>query len=264
KHNPNSKLVGQGFANIASPLFGGIAATGAIARTATNVKNGGRTPLASFFHAATLLAIMLVAAPYAAYIPMAALGAILMVVAYNMAELKHFKHLLRAPKSDVLILLTCLLLTVFADMVIAVVVGMILAAILFMQRMAELTRVEALLSVAGDEELQSHEIEVQDIPKGVTIYSVDGPFFFGATEKAITAMESVGDATRITIMRLNRVPVIDATGLYALEKVYEHLTARGVKLILSSVRAQPRRVMAKTGFLDRIGAENIHPDIEWS
>lgn len=264
KHDPNTELIGQGLANIASPLMGGIAATGAIARTATNIRNGGRTPLASLFHALTLLAIMLVAAPYASYIPMAALGAILLIVAYNMAELKHFRHLLRAPRSDVLILLTCVSLTVFADMVVAVAVGMILAAILFMKRMAELTRVDALTSVAGDAELQSHEIELHDIPKGVTIYSVDGPFFFGATEKAISAMESVGDSTRIIIMRLNRVPAMDASGLYALEKVYEHLSARGVNLILSSVRAQPRGVMAKSGLLKKIGTANIVSDVEWA
>ena len=147
-------------------------------------------------------------------------------------------------------------------MVVAVVVGMILAALLFMHRMAEMTRVEELESVASDGEMLSHELEVQDIPKGVTIYSVDGPFFFGASEKAITALESLGESCRIVIMRLNRVPVMDATGLYALEKVHEHLKARGMTLILSQVRPQPRLTMARAGFLTRLGTGNIQPDID--
>ncbi len=264
KHNSNSELIGQGLANIASPLFGGIAATGAIARTTTNVKNGGRTPLAAFFHALTLLLIMLVAAPYASYIPMAALGAILLMVAYNMAELKHFRHILRAPKSDVLVLLACFLLTVFTDMVVAVVIGMILAAILFMRRMSELSNVQAVVSVAGDREMASHDIEIKDIPRGVMMYSVDGPFFFGACEKAITAMETIGENARVVIMRLNRVPAMDATGLYALEKIYEHLERRHITLVLSNVRAQPRSVMANAGFIERVGTANVAPDIEWA
>ena len=264
KHDPNSELVGQGLANIVSPLFGGFAATGAIARTTVNIKNGGRSPISSFVHACTLLLIMLVAAPYASFIPMAALGAILLVVAYNMAELKHFRHLLRAPKSDMLILFACFLLTVFTDMVVAVIVGMVLASLLFMRRMSELTRVDALTSVAGDKEMQSHALEVHDIPRGVVIYSVDGPFFFGACEKAITAMETSGGDASIFILRLNRVPAIDATGLYALEKIYEHLNRRGNTLILSKVRPQPRYVMAKAGFIQKLDPANIVPDVEWA
>ncbi|HYF51223.1 MAG TPA: SulP family inorganic anion transporter [Planctomycetota bacterium] len=264
KHDSNTELIGQGIGNVCSPLFGGIAATGAIARTATNIRNGARSPVASITHALTLLLIMVAFAPYAKYIPMAALGAILLVVSYNMAELKHFRHLLRAPTSDMIVLLTCFLLTVFTDMVIAVVVGMILAALLFMKRMSEITSVDPLSSPTSDVEMQSHAISPADIPRGVTIYSVDGPFFFGASEKAITAMETVGSSTRVVIMRLNRVPAMDATGLYALEKVFEHLQRRKVHLVISGVRAQPRQAMEKSGLLAMIKPENVAPDIEWA
>jgi SulP family sulfate permease len=181
-----------------------------------------------------------------------------------MAELKHFRHLLRAPRADVMVLFTCFFLTVFTDMVIAVVAGMGLAAILFMKRMSDMTRVDILHSITGDDELQSHGIEAHDVPRGVTIYSVDGPFFFGASAKAITAMESVDRGVRVVIMRLNRVPVIDATGLYALEKVFEHLHKHNITLVLSGVRAQPRQTLADAEFIQKIGAENIAPDIEWA
>src|SRR5205823_2191922 len=156
---------------------------------------------------------------------------------YNMADLKHFRHLLRAPLSDVVVLFTCLFLTVFVDMSTAITVGMILAAILFMKRMSELTSIESTLT-AADSELQSHDLEIHDVPRRVMVYSVDGPFFFGATEKAFEAMEELGENTRIVILRLNRVPAMDVTGLYALEKVYENLKNRGITLILSGARAQ--------------------------
>ena len=264
KHDSNSELIAQGIGNMLLPLFGGIAATGAIARTATNIRNGAKTPLASFFHALTLLAIVLAAAPYASFIPMATLAAILLVVAWNMAELKHFRHLLRAPISDTLVLLTCFGLTVFLDMVYAVLVGMVLAALLFMRRMADVTSIDVLSTSDADQELQSHDLSVTDIPQGVLIYSVDGPFFFGASEKAISAIESIGSTTRVVILRLRRVPAMDATGLYALEKIFEHLKRRRVQLILSGVREQPRQVMKKAGFLEEIGVENVAGDIEWA
>lgn len=264
KHNSNSELIGQGIGNIISPLFGGIAATGAIARTTANFRNGAKTPMASIFHACTLMLVMLVAAPYASYIPMCALAAILLIVAYNMANLEHFHHLLRAPRSDTLVLLTCFLLTVFTDMGVAVVVGMILAALLFMRRMSDMTSVDLLASTVSDAELMSHDLSAQDIPRSVTIYSVDGPFFFGASEKAITALETLGGSTRIVIMRLNRVPVLDATGLYALEKVYDHLKANKVLLILSGIREQPRKVMDNAGFVEMVGVENIAQNVEWA
>jgi SulP family sulfate permease len=264
KHNSNSELIGQGIGNILSPLFGGIAATGAIARTATNIRNGAKTPVASICHAITLLLIMLAFAPYASYIPMATLGAILIMVAYNMAEIKHFRHLLHAPRSDTLVLLTCFFLTVFMDMVVAVVVGMILAALLFMRRMSDITSIDPLDSVSADAEMQSHELQKQDIPRGVTIYNIDGPFFFGASEKAITAMETVSGEVQIVVLRLNRVPAMDATGLFALEKIVEHLKRKKIKLILSGVRRQPRSVMENAGFVAQVGAENITSDIEWA
>jgi len=264
KHDSNSELIGQGVGNILSPLFGGIAVSGAIARTLTGIRLGARSPLASLLHSVALVVLLIAFAPYAVYIPMATLAAILLLVAWNMANFKHFRHLLQAPASDTLVLLTCLGLTVFTDMAIAVLVGMILAAMLFMRRMADVTSVHVLDSVSGDAELQSHDLEVSDIPAGVLIYSVDGPFFFGASEKAITAMEGIGSTAKIVVLRMNRVPAMDATGLFALEKILEHLKRRRVHLVLSGVRQQPRLTMQRAGFLDRIDSANVTPDIEWA
>ena len=263
KHDANTELIGQGIGNLVSPVFGGIAISGAVARSVVNVRNGAKTPFAAIFHSVALMAILLIAGPYAGTIPMPALAAILLVVSYNMADLKHFRHLLRAPLSDIVVLFTCLALTVFVDMSAAITVGMILAAILFMRRMSELTSFQSQLTSA-DAEMQSHDLEIHDVPRRVMVYSVDGPFFFGATEKAFEAMEEVGEDTRIVILRLNRVPAMDVTGLYALEKVHENLQSRKITLILSGARAQPREVMLKAGFLNAVGLENIKPDIEWA
>jgi len=264
RHDANSELIGQGLGNIASPLFGGIAVSGAVARTVANTNNGAKSPLAALSHCFTLLLMLLIAAPYIGHIPMASLGAVLLLVAYNMANIPLFRRMLDAPPSDVLVLLTCLGLTVFMDMAVAVSVGTVLAAMLFMRRMSEMTRIEAVDSFRGDVELQSHNLEATDIPRGVTLYNVDGPFFFGASEKAITAMENIGGLTRIVVLRLNRVPVMDASGLYALEKILEHLRKRKMHLVISGVRQQPREVMEKTGFLKKLGPENIASDIEWA
>ncbi|MEI6235203.1 MAG: SulP family inorganic anion transporter [Planctomycetota bacterium] len=263
KHDANNELIGQGIGNIVSPLFGGIALSGAVARSVVNVRSGAKTPFASIFHSVTLLAIILIAGPYAGTIPLPSLAAILLIVAYSMADLKHFRHLMRAPASDIAVLFTCLALTVFVDMSAAISVGMILAAMLFMRRMSEMSSFDSKLTSA-DAEMASHDLEIHDVPRRVMVYSVDGPFFFGATEKAFEAMGELGENTRIVILRLNRVPVMDVTGLYALEKVYENLMARGITLILSGARPQPREVMKNAGFLDAVGQANIKPDIEWA
>jgi len=264
KHDSNSELIAQGIGNILSPMFGGIAVTGAIARTTTNVRNGARSPLAAVFHSLALLAMLLVAAPYASYIPMAALAAILIVVAYNMADVSHFRHMLKAPRSDTLVLLSCFLLTVFTDMAVAVMVGMVLASMLFMRRMSNMTTIDILDSVASDSEMQSHDLEKHDIPRAVSIYSVDGPFFFGASEKAINAMESIGSVTRVVILRLNRVPAIDATGLHALEHIWESLHSKNITLVLSGLRKQPRETLQNADFIKKVGGANVLPDIEWA
>lgn len=260
KHDSNSELIGQGIGNIVSPLFGGFAATGAIARTATNVRNGGKTSMAAIFHALTIALIVLLAAPMAAYIPLCALSSVLLIVCWNMAEVHHFIGLLRAPRSDVLVLLTCFALTVFVDMVWAVMVGIMLASLLFMQRMSDLTQVNVV--VPSDGEPFSRDIRPDEVPPGVTIYSIDGPFFFGATEKAMRELQVVNDMTQVVILRMRRVPAMDATGLYALRKVREQLSKRGVTLILSGVRTQPRSVMQRSGFADEVGPAHLCDTID--
>jgi sulfate permease, SulP family len=264
RHDSNSELIGQGLGNIVSPLFGGIAISGAVARTVTNVSSGGRTPVASIIHSVLLLVILLIFAPFAQYIPLACLSAILLHVSFNMFNFRHFRHLLSAPRGDVFVLLTCLLLTVFVDMAAAVMAGMIMAAMLFMKRMSDITSINPLESPTSDIEMQMHAIAPQDIPRGVTIYSVDGPFFFGASEKALEAMDTLGGGAKIVVMRLNRVPAMDATGMHALERVLDHLTRRRVKLILSGLHAPLREKLERVGFLDKLGRENVTPDIEWA
>lgn len=263
KHDSNTELIGQGIGNIVSPFFGGIAVSGAVARTIVNVRHGAGSPFAAIIHSVILLVLILIFGPYAGYIPMPSLAAILLVVAYHMADVRSLKNLLRAPLSDVVVLFACLLLTVFVDMSAAISVGMILAALLFMRRMSELTSIDSQIT-GSDAEMQSHDLEVHDVPRSVIIYSVDGPFFFGAAEKAFEAIGDLRDNTRIVVLRLNRVPAMDATGLFALVKVYENLKAHGVALILSGLRPQPRDVMKKAGFLETVGYENIKPDIEWA
>jgi SulP family sulfate permease len=264
RHDSNSELVGQGLGNIISPLFGGIAIAGAVARTVTNVSSGAKTPVASIFHSLLLLLMLLLLAPYARFIPLACLAAILLHVAFNMFNFENFGHLLSAPRGDVFVLLNCLLLTVFVDMAVAVMVGMIMAAMMFMKRMSDITSINPLESPTSDIEMQMHELAAHDIPRSVTIYSVDGPFFFGASEKAVEAMDSLGNATKVVVMRLNRVPTMDATGMYALDRVYNHLLRRRVRLILSGMQAPLRDKLEKVGFLEKLGRENVTPDIEWA
>ncbi|NTV67427.1 MAG: sulfate permease [Chlorobaculum sp.] len=264
RHKSNMELVAQGVANIVSPLFGGIPVTGAIARTATNVKNGGRTPVAGIVHAITLLAIMLLFGSWAKLIPMPTLAAILIVVAWNMSEHHVFRQLLKSPKSDVAVLLTTFGLTVIFDLTIAIEVGMMLSVILFMQRMASLSNVGIVTGELKDEEDSSdpNALTTRSIPAGVDVFEISGPFFFGAASKFKDAMHVVGKAPSIRIIRMRKVMSIDATGLNMLKELVADCKKSGSKLILSGVHAQPIFAMQQYGLADEIGEENIHGNID--
>lgn len=260
RHNSNQELTGLGLANIVTPLFGGFAATGAIARTATNIRNGATSPLAGITHSAILLLILLALAPYAAYIPMCALAAILFVVAYNMSDLHHFAHLVRSsPRNDVAVLLITFFLTVFVDLVIAVNVGVIMAALLFMKRMAESVRIEGINS----EEIASllPDYCVIGIPKGVQIYSIDGPFFFGTAETFENTLMTLNGDIRILIIRLARVPFIDATAMRAFREMITLFQKRHKRIIICEANERVTRKLSQTGILDQLGAENVYPDL---
>ncbi len=257
KHEPNSELVALGIGNIVAPLFGGIAATGALARTATSIRAGARSPIACATHSVVVLLAILVLAPLVAYVPMASLAALLLLVAWNMSEVQHFAGMVRiAPRSDVLVLVTCFLLTVFFDMVVAVTVGFVLAAILFMRRMAEMT--ETKLSLDNTEE---HRLA--DMPSGVSFYEINGPLFFGAAQNAMEALHaSHSDAFHALILNLGKVPMIDATGFAALENAVEGLVKRKKIVILAGPLPQPRAIFDKARFDQRhVGAVHIAEDL---
>ncbi len=244
RHDPDSELVAQGIGNIAAPFFGGFAATGAIARTATNIRYGARSPLAAITHALFLLVVMVAAAPLLGYLPMASMAAMLLVVARNMAEVKHFVHILRvAPRSDILVLLACFSLTVIFDMVVSVSVGVVLAAMLFMGRMAESSQV----TLVGEE----HADPDVPLPPGIKIYQVAGPLFFGAAQRAMGALQTVEDHVRVLILDLRNVPNLDATGLVALESTLDKLHRRKVFVVIAGVQNQPLHLMAKAGWKHR-------------
>lgn len=255
RHDSNQELVGQGLANLAAPLFGGFAATGAIARTATNIRNGGTSPLAGIVHSLTLVVILLLLAPLAVHIPLAALAAILFVVAWNMSEARHFvKMVRRAPRADVAILLITFALTVFADLVVAVNIGVILATLHFLRRMASSVEVRA----ATEEELSrefSHQGLVR-LPPGLLVFAVEGPFFFGAVETFERALAGTHTDPKILIIRLKWVPFIDITGLQTLEEVIRDLHKRGVIVMLSGANERVRRKLARAGIIDLVGREN--------
>jgi len=239
RHDPDAELVGQGLANIVAPFFGGIAATGALARTATNIRAGARSPLAAIVHAMVVLACILLLARVVSYVPMASLAALLLVIAWNMSELRHVGHVLRvAPKSDVFVLVTCYVLTVVFDMVLAVGVGIVLAALLFIGRMAELT--QARLLQQGDDE-ESRRL----LPRGVAFYEIRGPLFFGAAQNAMSALGAIAADVQVVILGLGRVPVIDATGLVALESALERLRRARKFVIVAGPLPEPRRIFEK-------------------
>jgi SulP family sulfate permease len=255
-HNPNVELMGQGVANIVSPMFGGLPATGAIARTATNIRAGAQTPVAGMIHALTLLCVLLFAAPLASYIPMAALAGILMIVAYNMGEWREIPQLLKLTKTDISVWLVTFALTVFADLTVAVEAGMILAALLFITRVSDTTTVS---EVTDDyvEDGRMHILQDKDIPYYATIFRIHGPFLFGATDKIASVTENLHRLPPVVIIRLRNMTAIDATGLYALEDVAKQLHASGRTLILCGAREQPTQLMRQAEFEEVVGRENI-------
>jgi SulP family sulfate permease len=260
-HNPNVELIGQGVANIVSPMFGGLPATGAIARTATNIRAGAQSPVAGMIHALTLLCVLLFAAPLASYIPMAALAGILMVVAYNMGEWREIPQLLKLTKTDISVWLVTFALTVFADLTVAVEAGMILAALLFITRVANTTTVS---QVTDDyiEDGRIHILQDKDIPYYATIFRIHGPFLFGATDKMSVVTENMHALPPVVIIRLRNMTAIDATGLFALEEAATQLHASGRTLILCGAREQPAQLIHQAEFEEVVGRENICANVE--
>jgi SulP family sulfate permease len=261
RHNSNQELMAQGVANMVSPLFGGIAATGAIARTATNVKSGARTPVAGIVHAVTLLAILLVAAPLAKYIPLATLSAVLVNVALHMGEWHNFARLPKWPASDAAVFLAAFILTVVVDLTVAVEIGLVLAAVLFIKRVSETTQITAVDETTETEGSQ-HSLVGREIPEGVMIYRIFGAFFFGAVDKLESVLKREKREPLVLILRMRKIVAMDATGLNALEDLHERLQRKGKHLVLSGPHTQPLFLMEKAGFLDRIGRDNVCPHIE--
>jgi SulP family sulfate permease len=264
KHRSNMELVAQGVANIITPIFGGIPATGAIARTATNIKNGGRTPIAGIIHAITLLFLMLFLGGLASMIPLASLAAVLVIVAYNMSEWRTFISVLKSPRSDVAVLLTTFGLTIIFDLTIAIQIGMILAVFLFMRRMAMVSNVGIVTRELKDDEesVDLLSIDKRNVPEGVEVFEINGPFFFGAVEKFKEAMNIIETAPKIRIIRMRNVPAIDSTGLHVIEEVLKSSKKAGTKIIFSGVHAQPLMAFDNSGLLKKIGEENLFANID--
>ena len=260
-HNSNMELIAQGIANIASPLFGGMPATGAIARTATNIRSGAMTPVAGMVHALTLLAILVVAAPLASYVPLATLAAVLFVVAYNMGEWREIATILRLSKTDIAVWFTTFSLTVFADLTVAVGVGMSLAALLYIYRIGATTTVAAV-TPEYIEDGQAHILQDKQIPAGVTILRIHGPFLFGTTEKLAVATIDLTTFGDVVILRLRNMTALDATGVHAFEQLYTRLHSVGKTLLLCGARQQPRQMIAGSDFLKRLGPDNLLPDVQ--
>jgi sulfate permease, SulP family len=260
-HNPNVELIGQGVANVFSPMFGGLPATGAIARTATNIRSGAQSPVAGMIHSLTLLAVLVFAAPLAGYIPMAALAGILMVVAYNMGEWREIPQLLKLTKTDISVWIVTFALTVFADLTVAVEAGMILAALLFITRVANTTTVS---QVTDDyiEDGRIHILQDKEIPYYATIFRIHGPFLFGATDKISTITRDIHSLPPVVIVRLRNMTAIDATGIYALEDVAKQLHASGRTLILCGAREQPAQLIHQAEFEEVVGRENICANVD--
>jgi len=261
RHNPNVELIGQGVANVFSPMFGGLPATGAIARTATNIRSGAQSPVAGMIHALTLLGILLFAAPLVSYVPMAALAGILMIVAYNMGEWREIPQLLKLTKTDISIWLVTFALTVFADLTVAVEAGMILAALLFISRVTSTTTVSR---VTDDyvEDGRAHILQDKDIPYYATIFRIHGPFLFGATEKIYAVTENLHTLPPVVILRLRNMTALDATGLFAMEEVAKQLQATKRTLILCGAREQPAQLIHQGAFAEVIGEENICENVQ--
>src|SRR6266496_139904 len=261
RHNPNVELIGQGVANVISPMFGGLPATGAIARTATNIRAGAQSPIAGIIHALTLLCVLLFAAPLASYIPMAALAGILLIVAYNMGEWREIPQLLKLTKTDISIWVVTFALTVFADLTVAVEAGMILAALLFISRVASTTTVS---QVTEDyvEDGRVHILQDKDIPYYATIFRIHGPFLFGATDKIQAVTENLHKLPPVVILRLRNMTALDATGLFAIEEVARELHGSKRTLILCGAREQPAQLIHQAEFAEVIGEENICDNVQ--
>lgn len=263
KHNSNTELIAQGAANVIVPLFGGIPVTGAIARTMTNINNGGRTPVAGIIHAIVLLLILLFLGPLTKHIPMACLAGVLIIVSYNMSEWRTFRSLMKNPKSDVSVLLVTFFLTVIFDLTIAIEIGLLIAMLFFMRRVAETTHVSVTTNEIdlSDEGEIHHDEEVLQLEKGIEVYEIDGPFFFGVANKFDSVMKNMGDKPKIRIIRMRKVSFIDSTGLHNLESLWRLSQAEGIHMILSGVNEQVHGVLTKSGFDQKIGAENICSNI---
>ena len=262
KHDSNTELIGQGIANIFSPLFGGLPATGAIARTATNIKNGGRSPIAGIIHAITLLLIMLLFGKYVEYIPMAALAAVLISVAWNMAGFPAIKALLKGQKSDICVLSVTFIITVFIDLTYAILIGLLFAAFFFIKKMVDLCEVQSgkrtiISGITGD----GHEEKIE-VPEGVMVYEIDGPLFFGTVRKFEVATEQAGLNYKALILRMRNTLYLDAGGIRALEQCKAACDRKGITIILSGIHTQPYMLCEKTGMADTIGRENIFDNIE--
>lgn len=259
-HDSNTELVAQGLANIASPLFGGIPATGAIARTMTNINNGGKTPVAGIIHAVVLLLIFLFLMPLAKYIPMACLAGVLVVVSYGMCGWRSFLELMKNPKSDVTVLLITFFLTIIFDLTIAIEVGLIIACLVFMKRMSETTDVKAIteeIDLNQDAEFSTGNLDHLIIPQGVEVYEINGPYFFGAGNKFEEIMASFGDRPKVRIIRMRKVPFVDSTGIHNLTNLCEMSKKEGIQIVLSGVREKVNGQLEHAGFYHLIGGENI-------
>ena len=263
-HNSNTELIAQGVANLASPLFGGIPATGAIARTMTNINNGGKTPIAGIIHSVVLLLIFLFFMPLAKYIPMACLAGVLVVVSYGMCGWRSFLALMKNPKSDVTVLLITFLLTIIFDLTVAIEVGLIIACLLFMKRMAETTDVKVVMNEISEEsDLSSGNLEHLTIPKGVEVYEINGPYFFGAGNRFEEIMASFGDRPKVRIIRMRKVPFVDSTGIHNLTNLCLMSKKEGIHVVLSGVSEKVHSQLEKARFYDLLGQDNIcsHIDI---
>lgn len=256
KHRSNMELVAQGAANICSALFGGIPVTGAIARTAANIKNGGRTPVAGIVHSVVLLFIMIIFLPYMKLVPMTTLAAILIMVSYNMGEWEVFGRLRRAPKSDAVVFLVTFSLTIFFDLVTAIGVGIVLASFLFMKRMSDVAEVKYILDSNEDVDANEFLAEIKT-PEHISLYEISGPFFFGAADKFVNVMREMNFSVKVLIIKMNNVPAMDATAFHSLETLYDLCKKRNTKLILMGLPDQPYNMLKKYGFIDIIGKENI-------
>lgn len=266
-HKSDTELMAQGSANIFSIVFGGIPATGAIARTATNIKSGAKTPLSGIIHAISLTVFMFLFAPYIIKVPMAVMAAILIVVAWNMSEAHHFRHILKGPKHDAMVLLTTFLLTVLVDLTIAVQVGVVMAALLFIKRIIEVTQIQESklnLRVTDKEEEENDPDGVyqKKIPEGTEVYEIDGPFFFGVADSLKRVLETLGYTPKVFILRMRKVPVIDATGLHALEEFFLRCQKQNTRFILSGVNSNVEQILKDSGFYAQIGEENLFDHID--